>query len=150
MSTGSHYENQSENRVENWVRIREPPNIGMHTFQQWKNIKQFKNEFHIANNIQILECIIILHTFNLHLNNELAIFKSIFLLVKNVDPMGFHILQQLVAFGVEEINQLLRFCKFFGLWEKKEYNICRILSNKCTRRKFNSVVTTRLILCAKN
>jgi hypothetical protein len=31
------------------------------------------------------------------------------LLVKNVDPMGFHILQQLVAFGIEEINQLLRF-----------------------------------------
>jgi len=86
----------------------------------------------------------------MHLNNELAIFKSIFLLVKNVDPMGFHILQQLFTFGVEEINQLLRFCKFFWAMGKKEYNICRILSNKCTRRKFNSVVTTRLILWAKN
>jgi hypothetical protein len=55
----------------------------------------------------------------MHLNNELAIFKSIFLLVKNVDPMGFHILQQLFAFGVEEINQLLRFCKFFWAMGKK-------------------------------
>jgi len=44
------------------------------------------------------------------LNDELVIFNTFFFLGKMVDPSDFHILEQLVAFGVEKINQLLKFC----------------------------------------
>ncbi len=52
----------------------------------------------------------IVSSFNMDLNDELVIFNTFFFLGKMVDPSGFHILEQLVAFGVEKINQLLKFC----------------------------------------
>jgi hypothetical protein len=46
---------------------------------------------------------------------------------KHVVPMGFHILQQLIAFGVKKINQLVKFCKFFWAMNKKYiYNLQNI------------------------
>jgi hypothetical protein len=37
---------------------------------------------------------------------------------KHGDPTCFHILEKLVAFGLEEIGHLLEFCKFFKLKTK--------------------------------
>jgi hypothetical protein len=48
-----------------------------------------------------------LSSFNMHLNNKLAIFNILFFL-KHVDPLGFHIPKQLVTISVEKINQLLK------------------------------------------
>jgi hypothetical protein len=44
-----------------------------------------------------------------------------FFLKKHVDPYGFHILEQLVAFGVEKINRLLKFCQIF--WDVNRIGI---------------------------
>jgi hypothetical protein len=57
---------------------------------------------------------------SMHFNNEWAIFKKKKLLVKNVDPMGFHILQQLVAFGNQSTFEILKF--FWGYGQKRNIN----------------------------
>jgi hypothetical protein len=57
----------------------------------------------------------------MHLDDELMIFNTIFFLKKHFDPSCFQFLGQFVDYGVEKINQLLKF--FQICWDVKKKRI---------------------------